>query len=273
MGCHVPCHGNSRGRLRHLQRVCTGCVHMSLQRVTGAGLATRPAQALRLFCAHSRQLGMLVETLRMYAPAKPLGEWDADPSLLSVRNGVVDLRTCELRPRTPEDYMRCCAPRTHDPAASPARMEAFVQSITEGGPEAEFLRLILGCAITGETREHKLLVLFGDGRNGKGELLSLLTRAFGDGYCRALNSCIVMAAPGAADGAPNASLGKLASSQHRAPMQQDAAGASCRIPRSSSTPTTVASPHASSWATMSLRRAPLCVARARRPPWSLPPEA
>lgn len=101
--------------------------------------------------------------------------WDVDPWLLGTPDGTVDLRTGRLRPAEPNEGI------TKLTAVAPAiRSEcplwlAFLAQAT--GDDAElirFLRQWCGYALTGLTREHALVFVYGPGGNGKSVFLNVI---------------------------------------------------------------------------------------------------
>ena len=109
-------------------------------------------------------------------------KWDSDPWLLGLANGVMDLRTGELRPGRPEDFIRTASPVEWKglEALAPA-WEKFLESVFAGNFDLIFyLQRLFGYALTGLTLEHILLVLWGElGRNGKSTLLEVLGAVLG----------------------------------------------------------------------------------------------
>ena len=107
--------------------------------------------------------------------------WDADPWLLGTPGGTVDLRTGELRLARQADYI------TKQTAIAPAAIAdcpqwlAFLDQATAGDKElVGFLRRWFGYTLTGSTREHALLFVFGDGGNGKGVAMNTVAGVMGD---------------------------------------------------------------------------------------------
>ncbi len=85
-------------------------------------------------CRQRRVLdAMLFELSKRAAIAVPIDRLDRDPWLLGVENGVLDLRTGELRPAAREDLVTKRSTVRYDPAARAPRFEAFVKEIT-GSP-------------------------------------------------------------------------------------------------------------------------------------------
>ncbi len=115
-------------------------------------------------------------------PVRP-DELDRDPWLLNCENGTIDLRTGRLRPHNPADRITKLAPVAYDPAATCPTWGRFLDRILAGDPELiAFIRRAVGYSLTGDTSERVLLILHGEGRNGKSTLLEVLRAMLGDGY-------------------------------------------------------------------------------------------
>ena len=101
--------------------------------------------------------------------------WNTDPWLLATPDGTVDLRTGVLRPARPRDYMtRLTAVTPTDIAACPKFLAFLQQASGNDVPMMEFLQRWFGYCLTGITREHALIFLYGPGGNGKGVLLQTI---------------------------------------------------------------------------------------------------
>jgi putative DNA primase/helicase len=123
---------------------------------------------------------------------------DADPWILSCANGLVDLRTGQMRPGRLEDLVtkRTGAPYTVGAAAP--RWRQFICEVTRGDAETEaFLQRAVGYSLTGRTGEQVFFFLYGDGANGKGTFIKVLQRALGD-YAATLKTEALMASYGQA---------------------------------------------------------------------------
>jgi putative DNA primase/helicase len=114
------------------------------------------------------------------AMAVTVDYWDRDQWLLGTPAGTVDLRTGKLRPGDPTDGI------TKSTLISPADTDCplwlkFLDETTGGDSELiRFLQQWLGYCLTGSTREHALIFLYGGGGNGKGVFLNTTARIFGD---------------------------------------------------------------------------------------------
>jgi putative DNA primase/helicase len=108
--------------------------------------------------------------------------FDSHHDLLTVANGVVDLRTGELRPHDPTLLMTSLVDVDYDPTADAPRFMAFLREIHPGKPEiTEFLWRWLGYCLTGHVTEQALVLAVGEGRNGKGTLFEAFGRVLGLG--------------------------------------------------------------------------------------------
>lgn len=105
--------------------------------------------------------------------------FDADPELLNVANGVVNLRTKTITPHAPEQRFTYCIPTPYSPDASTVAWETFLAESVHGGlAMLAYLQMAFGYSLTGLTWEECLWYLFGPSRSGKGifteTLLALL---------------------------------------------------------------------------------------------------
>ena len=106
--------------------------------------------------------------------------WDRDPLLLGTPEGVVDLRTGDLRPAARDDYITRITAVAPSPTADCPTWLAFLREATGGDPALiGFLQRWFGYCLTGLTREHALLFVYGPGGNGKGVLLVTITGILG----------------------------------------------------------------------------------------------
>lgn len=108
------------------------------------------------------------------------GQFDADPWALNVLNGIVDLRTGQLRSHRREDLITKLAGADYDPEASHDRWDAFVDTAT-GGDEAyaRFLQASMGYSITGDISEDRLFFVHGPPARGKSALMGAVEGVLG----------------------------------------------------------------------------------------------
>ena len=110
-------------------------------------------------------------------------EFEPNPYLLGVKNGVVDLRTGEFRDYRPEDLLLDQADVLYDPNAKCPAILAYLESIT---PDPTTRIMLIDWFAATAIREPLPYVLFllGLGRNGKGIYEKLIKRFFGQAAFR-----------------------------------------------------------------------------------------
>ncbi|HJX15845.1 MAG TPA: phage/plasmid primase, P4 family, partial [Candidatus Deferrimicrobiaceae bacterium] len=115
-------------------------------------------------------------------PIADTGEnWDANPWLLGVPNGVVDLETGTLRDGNPEDRITMAAGVPFIPDACCPRWHTFLDEIFQGDIALiDFIWRAVGYTLTGLTLEQVIFICYGMGANGKTVFLNVLRRVLGD---------------------------------------------------------------------------------------------
>lgn len=148
------------------------------------------------FMQRSRDERRLKSCLALAGSKKPLAsdgkEWDADPWLLGVANGVIDLRTGVLREGQPDDNVTKHSLAEFNPKAKCPRWERFLEEIFikgNGQPDYELIEFVhraVGYSLTGHVSEQVWFFCEGTGRNGKSTFLNTLQRILGEDYARSL---------------------------------------------------------------------------------------
>lgn len=101
---------------------------------------------------------------------------------INFQNGVLDVKTKELLPHSPERGFRYVLPYSYDPTATAPRFDRFLDEITCDNKQ---LRAVLeefgGYALSGDDYwSHHCLLLIGKGRNGKSKFIEALQLAAGE---------------------------------------------------------------------------------------------
>jgi putative DNA primase/helicase len=133
-------------------------------------------------------------TLARSEPGIPIvpNEMDADPFLLNVANGTIDLRTGELREHRPEDCITKLAPVEFLPGAQCPLWEKFLDRIFDGNRDLiEYLRRVVGYSLTGHTGEQCLFFFHGSGANGKSVFLLTVKDMLADYACQAVSELLM----------------------------------------------------------------------------------
>lgn len=113
-------------------------------------------------------------------PVEP-GEWDAQPHLLNLANGTLDLRTEQLRPHAAADLITTKLPYRYDPQATCPQWDAFLSRAFDGHADMlDFIARAVGYSLTGTSGEQCFFFLHGSGANGKSVFLRTLLALFGN---------------------------------------------------------------------------------------------
>lgn len=105
---------------------------------------------------------------------------DADPWLLNVANGTIDLRDGELRSARREDLLTNLAPVAFNPDATAPRWQKFLERVLPDESSRAFLQRYVGYSLAGVTVEQVLTILHGLGANGKSTFVETLLELLGD---------------------------------------------------------------------------------------------
>ncbi|MBI5493751.1 MAG: hypothetical protein HY904_01925 [Deltaproteobacteria bacterium] len=145
-----------------------------------SGADARVLAAAKRQEAHGRVLGALALAAVHPLIAVTAADLDVDSWLLNVQNGTLDLRSGTLRPHRRDDLLTHMLPFDFDPVAPCARWDRFLHEVMDGRQDlVAFLRRWFGYCLTADVREHAMLFLVGDGRNGKGCLVETIQHVMG----------------------------------------------------------------------------------------------
>jgi putative DNA primase/helicase len=141
----------------------------------------------------------MVELAKSEAPVSP-DELDADPWLLNVLNGTIDLRTGELREHRREELITKLVPVEYDPNATAPTWEAFLKRALPGEELRAFVQRAVGYSATGDTSEQCMFIHHGPGANGKSTFQETVSAALGDYAMRTPTETLLVKRSG---GVPN----------------------------------------------------------------------
>jgi putative DNA primase/helicase len=101
--------------------------------------------------------------------------------VIACRNGLLNLAARELRPHSPYLFNINCLPFDYDPTApKPERWLQFLDDLWPDDGDAQLtLQEIFGLLLTPETKHHKIFMLVGPKRSGKGTIARLLPGLLG----------------------------------------------------------------------------------------------
>jgi len=167
-----------KDEVKHVGTMAKKVARLRLRKARGNPDETK--WALR---SESRQrLEAMVELAKSERALADSGEgWDSDPWLLGMANGVVDLRTGELRDGKQDDKITLHSKIAFDPAAKAPRWEQFISEVFDGDTELiEFVQRAVGYSITGDVGEQVIFLAYGSGANGKSTFVELIRHVLGE---------------------------------------------------------------------------------------------
>jgi putative DNA primase/helicase len=107
--------------------------------------------------------------------------WDRAPDLLGTPGGTVCLRTGAMRPAERSDHItKVTAVAPLDKADCPTWLAFLGEATARDAALIRFLRQWCGYCLSGSTREHALLFIYGPGGNGKSVFLNTLSGIMSD---------------------------------------------------------------------------------------------
>ena len=143
--------------------------------------------ALRKFALKSQTRGQIENMVALARHQSGIAilpeDLDANPTLLGVLNGVIDLQTGELRKGRREDYITKCCNVEFDATAQCPNWIAFQEKITGGDKELiAYKQRLFGLTLSGLMVE-VLFIMHGDGSNGKTTEAETIHQLLGDYAC------------------------------------------------------------------------------------------
>ena len=106
---------------------------------------------------------------------------DINDWLLNVGNGTVDLQKGVFREHRQEDYITKIANVNFDANADCPVWKKFIMEIMNYNNELiKYIQTAVGWAVTGDTSEQSMFILYGTGANGKSTFLNTIMNLLGD---------------------------------------------------------------------------------------------
>jgi P4 family phage/plasmid primase-like protien len=120
------------------------------------------------------------------------GEIDADPYLIGVKNGVIDLRRVEFREARRDDYVTKIAGAKYDVEAKCPNWDDFLKRVMPSEDVRRYLARVAGYTLTGLTSEEVIFLIYGkEGNNGKTTWRETIFAVMGD-YAIAADANLMM---------------------------------------------------------------------------------
>lgn len=162
------------------QQVQQAVVNTLVERIRAASSGPNSQQhdQLRKFCIPNNSRVQACIALLAKEVLASTSEFDADPDLLNVANGVLDLRTQTLRTRRVGERFLACSDTAYVPAADQTTVRTWLAGAV-GKDELEFVQTAVGYSLTGHTSTAVVFYKVGPPRAGKGVLDRLLLKLLG----------------------------------------------------------------------------------------------
>jgi putative DNA primase/helicase len=109
-----------------------------------------------------------------------LKQFDDYPYLLNCGNGILDLRTGELKPHDRNYLLTKIVETEYDPDAKREFFDQFLETIQPDPSIRAFLQRSIGYSLLGTVRERSFWILHGTGNNGKSIFVNLFNNLLGD---------------------------------------------------------------------------------------------
>lgn len=155
----------------------------------------------------AHRLGAMLRTAQS-EPGIPVtpGQFDTDGWVLNVANGTLDLTGGQLRGHEREDLLTKRTDIDYDPAATCPRWEQFLKEVLPDDADVHpYVHKLFGYLLTGDVSDHSVVMLLGEGANGKTTFIEVLRALVGD-YGKTTDPDLLLAAHGGRNTAGQAEL-------------------------------------------------------------------
>ncbi len=132
--------------------------------------------------------------VKTHARAQPAWTEDVCPfvdvkEVIACKNGLLDIRTRQLSPHTPQFWSSNVSELDCDPAARAPRFKQFLEELWPGDEQAQLCILEwFGLCLTYITKYQKMLMIKGPRRSGKGDAGTRARGLSREWLCRHANS-------------------------------------------------------------------------------------
>lgn len=163
-------------------------------------------------------LNSLTKELTALVPSHAPDAFDAIEHLLQAANGVIDLRTGDLKPADPAWLITSALSVEFRPEADCDRWQSFLAQVMQeehvpDRPMSSYLQRLVGYGITGSTAEQMFAVHYGTGSNGKSVFMEALADVFRSGMCRTVPFAVFEAGFGGGSAGPSSDIARLRGSR------------------------------------------------------------
>lgn len=154
---------------------------------------TAGGEQCKKFLIHCLNLNPIQNVLKLsqYKFFKSAEDFDKDPNLLNTPGGVVDLRTGDVRPVRPDDFMTQITTVSIS-EENFGKWQQFLEDVFCGDKDLiAYVQLVCGAALFGVVQNEGLIISQGDGRNGKSTFWNVISQVLGT-YAGSLSSDVFL---------------------------------------------------------------------------------
>lgn len=109
-------------------------------------------------------------------------QFNTSKTIINLKNGLYDLTEDKFKTHTPNLLSTIQLPISYNPSAQCPRIEKFLSEVVSEQDKQVLLEFV-GLSMISDTRIQKAVMLIGEGANGKGVFLKLLTQFIGAENC------------------------------------------------------------------------------------------
>ena len=122
----------------------------------------------------------MLSEVQHYVPILP-AQLDRYKMALNTPDGVINLKTGELKPHNPEHYFTKITAVEYSNTSDCPLWHKFLDDIFQGDKDLiRYIQKAVGYSLTGSTAEQCAFFLYGTGRNGKSTFIDVIRDVFGD---------------------------------------------------------------------------------------------
>ena len=172
------------GTVAKMSHSISTIIQQEKQAMIAAKEDMKTVAAHQVWAAKSESAGAISAVTRLAKDVpsirKPVEEFDAEDWLLACRNGIVNLKTGEIRPTDRNDLVTKNTGVIYDPDFEWPRWQQFLEEATQGDAEMiQYLQRSMGYTLTGSNAEECFFMLSGPPASGKSTFLDALHVALG----------------------------------------------------------------------------------------------
>lgn len=152
----------------------------------------RRAKHYRASTRANRIEGLLAVTRSSEEIVVEVRDLDKYPHFIACRNGTVDLKSGELLPPDRDLLLTRGVEIDYEPDTVAEEFQSFLNTIFGSSQEViGYVQRFFGYSLTGEVSEHALAIFYGDGANGKTQLLNAVMYVMGSNAIAAPDGLLV----------------------------------------------------------------------------------